>query len=120
MRRIIIPTLAILLLAACGNKNNKELDDQSIQKTEIMEKDEKKKQVRENSVNQLMSLFTGVAGGTRLISFDTINAALNAVFNFRGLECMVRQKRHKRHVVLYSVLYSPPALFCLLDNFFQV
>ena len=51
MRRIIVPTLAILLLAACGNKNNKELDDQSIQKTEIMEKDEKKK------IEELLSIY---------------------------------------------------------------
>ena len=43
MKRIIIPVLAILLLAACGDKNNKRLNEETTQKTEIMEKEEKKK-----------------------------------------------------------------------------
>jgi uncharacterized protein (TIGR02246 family) len=42
MKRLVIPTLAIFLLAACGEKNNEKLNEESTQKTEIMEKDEKK------------------------------------------------------------------------------
>jgi uncharacterized protein (TIGR02246 family) len=43
MKRIIVPALAILLLTACGEKDNKELNEEKTQKTEIMEKEEKKK-----------------------------------------------------------------------------
>jgi uncharacterized protein (TIGR02246 family) len=51
MKRIIIPALAILLLAACGEKDNKELNEEKTQKTEIMEKEEKKK------IEELLSIY---------------------------------------------------------------
>lgn len=41
MKNILIPTLAFLLFAACGEKNNQKLNDSLIKKTEIMEKEEK-------------------------------------------------------------------------------
>ena len=51
MKRIIIPTLAILLLAACSEKNNEKLNEKSIQKTEIMEKEEK------NQIEKLLLVY---------------------------------------------------------------
>jgi len=42
MKRLLIPTLTIFLLAACGEKNNEKLIEKSTQKAQIMEKVEKK------------------------------------------------------------------------------
>ncbi len=42
MKRLLIPTLAIFLLATCGERKNEKLNESSTQKTETMEKDEKK------------------------------------------------------------------------------
>ena len=38
MKKIIIPALAIFLLAACGEKNNEKLEEKSIQKTDIQDR----------------------------------------------------------------------------------
>ena len=43
MKRTLISALAIFLLAACGEKNNEKVNEESTQKTEVMEKEEKKK-----------------------------------------------------------------------------
>jgi uncharacterized protein (TIGR02246 family) len=51
MRRILIPTIAIFLLAACSEKNNEKSNDKSIQKTEIMEKEEK------NQIEKLLLVY---------------------------------------------------------------
>ena len=51
MKRIIIPALAILILVGCGEKDSKELNEGKAQKTEIMEKEEKKK------IEELLSIY---------------------------------------------------------------
>jgi len=43
MKRILIPALAIFLMASCGEKSDNASNEQSIEKTEIMEKQEKQK-----------------------------------------------------------------------------
>lgn len=42
MNRLLIPILAMMLLASCGQKNKEELNKTSIPNTEIMDKEEKK------------------------------------------------------------------------------
>lgn len=42
MKIILIPALALFLMASCGEKSDNASHEQSIEKTEIMEKDEKK------------------------------------------------------------------------------
>ena len=51
MKRILIPILAIFILAACSEKNNEKLNEKSIQKTEIMEKEEK------NQIEKLLLVY---------------------------------------------------------------
>ena len=51
MKRIIIPALAILLLAACSENNNEKLNEKYNQKTEIMEKEEK------NQIEKLLLVY---------------------------------------------------------------
>ena len=43
MKKILISALAIFILAACNEKNNEKLNQETAQKTEIMEKEEKQK-----------------------------------------------------------------------------
>ena len=43
MKKIIIPALALLLMASCGENKNQESNQNLTQKTEIMEKQEKQK-----------------------------------------------------------------------------
>ena len=51
MKRLLIPILAIFLLAACSEKKNEKLNEKSIQKTEIMEKEEK------NQIEKLLLVY---------------------------------------------------------------
>ena len=43
MKRTLIPVIAIFLMASCGEKSNQGVSKNTIQKTEIMQKEEKKK-----------------------------------------------------------------------------
>ena len=43
MTRTLIPVIAFFLMASCGEKSNQEVSKNTIQKTEIMQKEEKKK-----------------------------------------------------------------------------
>jgi len=43
MKRILIPVIAIFLMVSCSEKSNQELSESTIQKTEVMQKEEKQK-----------------------------------------------------------------------------